>query len=168
MAGIYRKDSFVEKNDGIEAILAASRNFDIAEANADDGWRKPLLTQAVPNVTGMHDPLAPSSIKQKVRDKFLDQLVLNQNRKSLHEEGYGPHSLRHANASALIALRVSAKEAAKHQQTSVQSLENTYVTQMISEWEIPHEIVDEQPSIVKKLLIPFVFFHSSGESCHEI
>ena len=146
----------------IDAILKASKNFDVVTVWAGDKWNTPLLTQAIPSDDGKYSQLSVSSIKQKVRDTFLDVWVPDTTSvKSLHGRGYGPHSLRHANASAMKPLGISYADAARHQQTSQQSLEGTYVTQVLSDWEIPLDCVSKHDSIVKKLLIPFVHYHSN-------
>ncbi len=150
----------------IDALLEASKDFQLEQLQMDGKWVSPLLSQATPDKhTRLYHELAAATIKQKVRDYFLEPLVMmNAGGKSLWEQGFRPHSLRHANASALIALKVSAKDAAAHQQTSEQSLEKTYTVQVLSEWEIPTDLVMKETSLVKKLLLPFINWHSKGEA----
>jgi len=134
----------------IEALLKASDDFKFELLKIDNEWCAPLLSQAVPDKhTGLYHALAGNTIKQKVQRLFLDKNVNpSDHGKSLWDQGFRPHSLRHANASALRSLGVSAKDAATHQQTSEQSLENTYTTQVISDWDFPKEVLEKDNCVV--------------------
>ena len=92
----------------IDALLEVSKDFKLEQLEMDGKWVSPLLSQATPDKhTELYHALAGGTIKQKVRDFFLQPLVMmNAGGKSLWEQGFRPHSLRHANASALIALKV--------------------------------------------------------------
>jgi len=150
----------------IDALLEVSKNFEVEKIIVNNVWQSPMLTQATPDKdSGRYCALASSTIKQKVSDTFLKLVVMPTAKgKSLWQQDFRPHSLRHANASALRMMGVTAKEAAEHQQTSELSLQNTYTVQVLTDWEIPAKRVKEEVSLVRKLLLPFAHYHLDGDS----
>ena len=146
----------------LQGIMNASKGFAFDKIEVDGGWQTPLFCKAIPDdISGSHEPLSISTIKQKFKHLLLDSLCMKKGT-SLSDQGYGPHSARHANASALLALGVSAKEAAEHQQTSEQSLTSTYAVQVITDWDLRPAEVQKQSHIVSKLLTPFMQWHENN------
>ena len=102
----------------------------------------PLFVSArLDRASSLHQPWKHTTINIKAGDLFLKQ-VTYQGDDSLHACGFGAHSFRHAHASALLAMGVSADKAAAHQQTSAGSLTSTYNLPVRQEWELPMACIE--------------------------
>ena len=82
-------------------------------------------------------------------------------------DSYTGHSARHAVASALRDMQVSAAAVAAHVQVKEATLESSYYTAVVRHWEIPQDCVAKQVHLAAKLAVPYVHYISSrdGSTC---
>ena len=75
---------------------------------------------------------------------------------------YGAHSFRHAVASMLNFMNVSAEEIAGHLQIAPETVKK-YTRTVLRDWEIPRKCVQDAEQLAIKLLIPFIHFITTDE-----
>lgn len=153
----------------VRAMLDVSADFSFTKVHVRDQFGaesldSPLFTHVrADKKTGLHKPWKEGTIKQKCKKAFFDNVEFVDG-VSLHDHGFGTHSVRHAVASFLSLLQVPIDLAAKHAQTSSISMDSTYVIPVRQDgWEIPSECVANAHSLVHKLLVPFAHYVSSKD-----
>ena len=106
-------------------------------------------------------PLKATTINTKVTQGFFSQIRIPEfsDTETLNKI-FGPHSTRHAVASALNEQNVPLERIANHLQTTTESLQSSYLVPVHKKWKIP-KCVEKAEHIVHKLLIPFT--HSQYE-----
>jgi len=121
-----------------------------------------FVSARVSSSSGMHEQWKHTTINIKAGNLFLKQVTFQGNL-SLFACGFGAHSFRHAHASALISMGVSAEKVAAHQQTSVSSMMSTYNLPVRQEWDLPAACIAAASHLGHKLAIPFVHFKTKTD-----
>lgn len=150
----------------LDTLLEMSATFPTDKIQVAGRDETPLFIWANADKTsGSHKPWKVGTLKNKVKSIFLDNVQYTST-ETLSQAGFTAHSFRHANASALRALGVSRETAAQHQQTSVASMEQTYVRPLRGDWSIPLPCVATFNHVYHKLVAPFVHHLTTDADDH--
>ena len=105
-------------------------------------------------------PLGESTIGTYFKKAFLENMRGDDGEP--YANTFGPHSARHAVASALADMAVPSSVISGLTLNSATTLDKTYICQVTRNWTLPLDCIKAQGLLPVKLLLPFVHYTSTG------
>lgn len=143
-------------------LCSKTRDLNVAKTeilHPDSGKTVAATPLFVYKKQGNYLPLKNETIASKFKKTFLANVTTKRGQKECTlKDLYTAHSSRNAVASALNDMGVDSNNIASHMNTSVANLQNTYITSVIREWELPTACIAQQTFLAAKLLVPYAHY----------